>query len=139
MKITLCYDFGPEGSDPFEYEAEINAGDYLADCLEQRYSSMQEFIDDVGDLTDDEKKRVLSCKNFKELSEVLWDIDEDWAESFVEEDDDYMDFLKDDLKEGFEDEALEEYESENDGCDPDGFYGWDDYYRWKNGSDCFNK
>lgn len=138
MTITLSYDFGPEGSDSFEYEVKIDAGNYLADCLEQRYSSMQDFIDDVGsELSEDEKKQILACKNFKELSDVLWNIDEDWAQCFVEEDDDYVDFLKDDLKEEYEDEALEEYEAENDGCDPDGFYGWDDYYRWKNGSDCF--
>lgn len=140
MTITLSYDFGPEGSDPFEYEVEIDASNYLADCLKQKYSSMRDFIDDVGDdLSEGEKKRVLACKNFEELSDVLWDIDEDWAQCFVEEDEAYTEFLEEDLKKDYRDEAYAEYESENDGCDPDGFYGWDDYYRWKNGSDCFKK
>ena len=42
-------------------------------------------------------------------------------------------YIEEDLKEENEDDAYDAYQEATDGCDPDGFYGWDDYWHWKNG------
>lgn len=140
MTITLRYAFGREYDDDFEYEVDVDFSSYLEDWLESNYSSVEEAVKDLFDESDKEIwERAMSCKTFGDLTSVMDDIDPDWGDDLVSNDDSFVDSIYDELKEEYEDEAQEAYDEANDGCDPDGFYGWDDYYRWKNGSDCFDK
>lgn len=136
MKMTLRYDFGGEDDDWFYYEAEVDVSIYLEDWLQNKYYGVKDAVDDIFEDDDEDKANAYKCKNLDELASYMRDIDENWATSFVEEDDNYIDGLSQDdgILDEFEKEALEEYEDENDGCDPDGFCGWGDYYRWKNGN-----
>lgn len=135
--ITLRYDFGQEDQDFFEYEAEVDYASYLSLYFEEKYDSVEDAVEDLseeGFLDDDEKKKALQCKSLDDLADYIIDNDEDKAESIVESDEDFIEnYIEEDLKEENEDDAYDEYKDANDGCDPDGFYGWDDYWHWKNG------
>ena len=135
--ITLHYDFGREDQDPFEYEVEVNYADYLRPYLEEKYVDVEDAVEDLdkdGVFDAGEKKEALQCKSLDELADYIVGIDESLAESIVESDGDFVEnCVKEDLKEKNEDEAYDAYQDANDGCDPDGFYGWDDYWHWKNG------
>lgn len=138
--MVLHYTFGKDAEIDFEYEVDADFSDYLEEYLENNYVSVEEAIKDLFSESDKEDwKRAASCKTFHEIAAVMNDIDSDWGEDLISTDDSFVDSIYDDLKEENEEAALEAYNEESDGCDPDGFYGWDDYYRWKNGSDCFNK
>lgn len=130
--IILQYDFGREDQELFDYTAYVNYADYLAPYLQENYSTVKGAVEDLykdGLLDEIEKKEALKCKNLKELADF---IDDDTAETLVESDDDFIEnFIVEDLKEKNYDEAYEAYQ-EAISCDPDGFYGWDDYYSWKN-------
>ena len=131
--VTLRYYFGQEDEGPFEYEVEVNYANYLKPYLEEKYADVK---DAVGNFvfSDDEKKEALQCKNLDELADYIIGIDEEWAESIVESDEDFVkNYVKEDLKEKNKEEAYEDYEDSNSGGDPDGFSGWDDYWHWKNG------
>lgn len=135
--ITLHYDFGREDEDPFEYEVEVNYADYLRPYLEEKYVDVEDAVEDLdkdGVFDADEKKKALQCKSLDELADYIVGIDESLAESIVESDEDFIEnYIEEDLKEENEDDAYDAYQDANDGCDPDGFYGWDDYWHWKNG------
>ena len=134
--ITLHYDFGREDQDPFEYEVEVNYAYYLRPYLEEKYVDVEDAVEDLdkdGVFDADEKKKALQCKSLDDLADYIIDNDEDQAESIVESDEDFIDYIEEDLKEENEDDAYDAYQDANDGCDPDGFYGWGDYWHWKNG------
>ena len=135
--VTLKYYFGREDEDPFDYQVDVNYADYLDSYFEERYADVKSAVDDLakeGLLDSNEKKEALQCKNLDELADYIVDLDESLAESIVESDGDFVeDCVKEDLKEKNEDEAYDAYQDAGDGCDPDGFYGWDDYWHWKNG------
>ncbi len=133
--MTLTYWFGEDSDIEFEYEVDEKYGDYLYDYLEDEYSTVEEAVEDLYKDVDDEeeKQEALKCESLSDLASFIREKDESWAEDIVCEDGDYVDYLEDTLKEKYEDEASEAFDEENDGCDPDGFYGWDDYWHWKNG------
>ena len=135
--VTLRYYFGQEDKGPFEYEVEVNYANYLKPYLEGKYGDVKDAVEDFakeGSFSDDEKKEALQCKNLDELADYIIGIDEEWAESIVESDEDFVkNYVKEDLKEKNKEEAYEDYEDSNSGSDPDGFSGWDDYWHWKNG------
>lgn len=140
MTITLHYVWGEDDETEFDYDVEVDLSEYLKEYLESNYASVEEAVKDLFSESDKEDwERAMACKSFHDLAAVMDDIDPDWGNDLVSMDDSFVDFIYDDLKEENEDDALEAYNEANDGCDPDGFYGWDDYYRWKNGSDCFDK
>lgn len=134
--ITLRYDFGREDQDLFEYETEVNYASYLDTYLKQKYVNVEEAIEDINkDWTfdTDEKKEALQCKSLDELADYIIEIDEIQATSIVESDEDFVEnYIEEDLKEKNEDDAYDAYHGTTDGSDPDGFYGWDDYWNWKN-------
>ena len=135
--ITLRYDFGQEDQDLFEYEAEVDYASYLGLYFEEKYDSVEDAVEDLseeGFLDDDEKKEALKYQSLDDLAEHIIDTDESLAESIVESDEDFIEnYIEEDLKEENEDDAYDAYQDATDGCDPDGFYGWDDYWHWKNG------
>ena len=135
--ITLRYDFGQEDQDPFEYEVEVNYARYLKPYLEEKYVDVEDAVEDLdkdGVFDAGEKKKALQCKSLDDLADYIIDNDEDQAESIVESDEDFVEnYIEEDLKEENEDDAYDAYQDATDGCDPDGFYGWDDYWHWKNG------
>ena len=135
--VTLRYDFGQEDQDLFEYEAEVDYASYLSSYFKEKYDSVEDAVEDLseeGFLDDDEKKEALKYQSLDDLADYIIDNDEDQAESIVESDEDFIEnYIEEDLKEENEDDAYDEYKDANDGCDPDGFYGWDDYWHWKNG------
>lgn len=135
--ITLHYDFGREDQDPFEYEVEVNYACYLKPYLEEKYVDVEDAVEDLdkdGIFDADEKKKALTLKSLDDLADYIIDNDEDQAESIVESDEDFVEnYIEEDLKEENEDDAYDAYQEATDGCDPDGFYGWDDYWHWKNG------
>lgn len=135
--ITLHYDFGREDQDPFEYEVEVNYAYYLRPYLEEKYADVEDAVEDLdkdGVFDADEKEKALQCKNLGDLADYIIDNDEDQAESIVETDDGFVEnYIEEELKEENEDDAYDAYQEATDGCDPDGFYGWDDYWHWKNG------
>ena len=135
--ITLRYDFGQEDQDLFEYEAEVDYASYLSSYFEEKYDSVEDAVEDLseeGFLDDDEKKEALKYQSLDDLAEHIIDTDESLAESIVESDEDFIEnYIEEDLKEENEDDAYDAYQDATDGCDPDGFYGWDDYWHWKNG------
>lgn len=99
-----------------------------------RYDFGQEDLDENGVFDADEKKKALQCKSLDDLADYIIDNDEDQAESIVESDEDFIEnYIEEDLKEENEDDAYDAYQDATDGCDPDGFYGWGDYWNWKNG------
>lgn len=133
--ITLVY---PELNN-FEYEAEVDYGSFLGEYLEETFDSVKDAVESLakeglfyGD--DEDKAEALQCKNLKELAQYIIDAGGDWADSIVESDEGFVeDFVKEALKEEDEEDAYDAYRDAADGCDPDGFYGWDDYWHWKNG------
>ena len=135
--ITLHYDFGREDQDPFEYEVEVNCACYLKPYLEEKYVDVEDAVEDLdknGVFDADEKEKALQCKSLDDLADYIIDNDEDQAESIVESDEDFVEnYIEEELKEENEDDAYDAYQDATDGCDPDGFYGWDDYWHWKNG------
>ena len=135
--ITLHYDFGREDEDPFEYEVEVNYVCYLKPYLEEKYVDVEDAVEDLdknGVFDADAKEKALQCKSLDDLADYIIDNDEDQAESIVESDEDFIEnYIEEDLKEENEDDAYDAYQDATDGCDPDGFYGWDDYWHWKNG------
>lgn len=135
--VTLKYCFGREDDDPFEYQVDANYADYLNSYFEGKYADVKSAVDALakeGFLDSNEKKEALRCKDFDELADYIVDLDEVLAESIVDSDDDFVEnCVKEDLEDKYEDEAYDAYLEANDGCDPDGFYGWDDYWHWKNG------
>ena len=135
--ITLRYDFGQEDQDFFEYEAEVDYAAYLGSYFEEKYANVKDAVEDLaeeGFLDDDEKKGALRCKSLDDLANHIIKADKDLAESIVESDEDFIeDCIEEDLKKENEDDAYEAYRDATDGCDPDGFYGWGDYWNWKNG------
>jgi hypothetical protein len=135
--ITLHYDFGREDEDPFDYQVDVNYADYLNSYFEERYANVEDAVEDLaeeGFLDDDEKKEAIRCKSLDDLANHIIKADKDLAESIVESDEDFIEnYIEEDLKEENEDDAYDAYQDANDGCDPDGFYGWDDYWHWKNG------
>ena len=135
--ITLRYDFGQEDQDLFEYEAEVDYASYLSLYFKEKYDSVEDAVEDLseeGFLDDDEKKEALKYQSLDDLAEHIIDTDESLAESIVESDEDFIEnYIEEDLKEENEDDAYDAYQDATDGCDPDGFYDWDDYWRWKNG------
>lgn len=135
--ITLHYDFGREDQDSFEYEVEVNYAYYLKPYFEEKYVDVEDAVEDLdkdGVLDAAEKKEALQCKSLDDLADYIIDTDEDQAASIVESDEDFVEnYIEEELKEENEDDAYDEYQDANDGCDPDGFYGWDDYWHWKNG------
>lgn len=135
--ITLHYYFGREDEDPFEYEVEVNYACYLRPYLEEKYVDVEDAVEDLdkdGVFDAEEKKKALQCKSLDDLADYIIDNNEDQAESIVEFDDYFVEnYIEEELKEENEDDAYDEYKDANDGCDPDGFYGWDDYWHWKNG------
>ena len=135
--ITLRYYFGREDEDSFDYQVEVNYANYLSLYLEEKYADVKSAVDDFvkeGILEANEKKEALLCKSLDDLADYIVNIDESLAESIVESDEDFIeDFIEEDLKKENEDDAYEAYRDATDGCDPDGFYGWDDYWHWKNG------
>lgn len=142
MRITLYYDFGREDDGDFEYEVDVNFSNHLADYLEDGYSDAHGAAEDLSSEIDDEdKKKLLSCRTFRDLADTMLEIDPDWGDELVYYDnpDFFNSEIYEEIKEENYDDAKDAYDEANDGCDPDGFYGWGDYYRWKNGSDCFNK
>lgn len=140
MSVTLRYAFGGEYDDDFEYEVDVDFSEYLEEYLESNYASVEEAVKDLFSESDKEDwGKAMACETFHDLAVVMDNIDPSWGNDLVSMDDSFVDSIYDELKEEYEDEALEAYDEANDGCDPDGFYGRDDYYRWKNGSDCFDK
>lgn len=135
--VTLRYDFGQEDQDLFEYEAEVDYASYLSSYFEEKYDSVEDAVEDLseeGFLDDDEKKEALKYQSLDDLAEHIIGTDESLAESIVESDEDFIEnYIEEDLKEENEDDAYDAYQDATDGCDPDGFYGWGDYWRWKNG------
>lgn len=135
--ITLHYDFGREDQDYFEYEVEVNYAYYLKPYFEEKYVDVEDAVEDLdkdGVLDAAEKKEALQCKSLDDLADYIIDTDEDQAASIVESDEDFVEnYIEEELKEENEDDAYDEYQDANDGCDPDGFYCWDDYWHWKNG------
>lgn len=135
--ITLHYDFGWEDQDSFEYEVEVNYANYLEPYFEEKYVDVEDAVEDLdkdGALDAAEKKEALQCKSLDDLADYIINTDEDLAASIVESDEDFIEnYIKEELKEENKDDAYDEYQDANDGCDPDGFYGWDDYWHWKNG------
>ena len=105
--------------------------------LEEKYADVKSAVDDFvkeGILEANEKKEALLCKSLDDLADYIISIDESLAESIVESDEDFVEnYIEEDLKEENEDDAYDAYQEATDGCDPDGFYGWDDYWHWKNG------
>lgn len=140
MSVTLRYAFGGEYDDDFEYEVDVDFSEYLEEYLESNYASVEEAVKDLFSESDKEDwDKAMACETFHDLTVVMDNIDPSWGNDLVSMDDSFVDSIYDELKEEYEDEAQEAYDEANDGCDPDGFYGRDDYYRWKNGSDCFDK
>lgn len=133
--MTLTYWFGKDNDVEFEYEVDEKYADYLADYLENEYSSVEEAVKDIYKDVDDEEEEqeALKCESLSDLASFIRERDESWAEDIVCRDGSYVDYLEETLKDKYEDEASEAFDDENDGCDPDGFYGWDDYWHWKNG------
>ena len=135
--ITLHYDFGREDEDPFEYEVEVNYVCYLKPYLEEKYVDVEDAVEDLdknGVFDADAKEKALQCKSLDDLADYIIDNDEGQAESIVESDEDFVEnYIEEELKEENEDDAYDAYQEATDGCDPDGFYGWDDYWHWKNG------
>lgn len=135
--ITLRYDFGQEDQDFFEYKTEVDYAAYLGSYFEEKYANVEDAVEDLaeeGFLDDDEKKGALRCKSLGDLANHIIKADKDLAESIVESDEDFIeDCIEEDLKKENEDDAYEAYRDATDGCDPDGFYGWGDYWNWKNG------
>ena len=135
--ITLSYYFGREDEDSFDYQVEVNYANYLSLYLEKKYADVKSAVDDFvkeGILEANEKRGALLCKSLDDLADYIINIDEDQAESIVESDEDFIrNYIGEDLKEENEDDAYDAYQEATDGCDPDGFYGWDDYWNWKNG------
>ena len=131
--ITLRYYFGREDEDSFDYQVEVNYANYLSLYLEEKYADVKSAVDDLI-LEANEKKEALLCKSLDDLADYIVNIDESLAESIVESDEDFVEnYIEEDLKEENEDDAYDAYQDATDGCDPDGFYGWDDYWHWKNG------
>ena len=134
--ITLRYYFGREDEDSFDYQVEVNYANYLSSYLEEKYADVKSAVDDFvkeGIHEVDEKKEALLCKSLDDLADYIIDIDESLAESIVESDECFVEnYIEEELKEENEDDAYDAYQEATDGCDPDGFYGWDDYWHWKN-------
>lgn len=129
--LTLHYCFG---DDDFDYEVGVDLGCYLSEYLEDNYSSVEEAVEDLYEGADpDEKKEVLECKTLEDLASLINERDPEWGEEIVSSSDGFVESIEDELKDEYEDEASDAYDDANDGCDPDGFYGWGDYWRWKNG------
>ena len=135
--ITLRYYFGREDEDSFDYQVEVNYANYLSSYLEEKYADVKSAVDvfvKEGILEASEKKEALLCKSLDDLADYIINIDESLAESIVESDEDFIrNYIEEDLKEENEDDAYDAYQEATDECDPDGFYGWDDYWHWKNG------
>ena len=135
--ITLRYYFGREDEDSFDYQVEVNYANYLSSYLEEKYVDVEDAVEDLdknGVFDADEKEKALQCKSLDDLADYIIDNDEDQAESIVESDEDFVEnYIEEELKEENEDDAYDAYQDATDGCDPDGFYGWDDYWHWKNG------
>lgn len=140
MTITLYYNFGGEYDDDFEYEVDVDFSNYLEDYLEDSYSNAPEAAEDLSPEVDDEdKEKMLSCKTFRDLADVMLEIDPDWGEElvYIDNRDFFNSMVYEEIKEENYDDAFDSFNDAND--DPDGFGSWDDYYHWKNGNDCFNK
>ena len=135
--ITLRYYFGREDEDSFDYQVEVNYANYLSSYLEEKYVDVEDAVEDLdknGVFDADAKEKALQCKSLDDLADYIIDNDEDQAESIVESDEDFVEnYIEEELKEENEDDAYDAYQEATDGCDPDGFYGWDDYWHWKNG------
>lgn len=133
-KITLFYDFDPNSQDSFEYEVEFDYTSYLKPYFEENYIDVKDAVEDLderGVFEGNEKKEALQCKSLDELADYIININEYLAEFIFDSD---RDFLYDYIEEENEDDAREAYEEYlKDDSDPDGFYGWDDYWHWKNG------
>lgn len=130
--ITLNYYFG-EDQDLFEYEVEVNYSDYINRYLDENYTTVKGAVEDLakdGLLDDAEVKEALKCKSLDDLADF---IDDDTADTIVRNDNEFIEyFVMEDLKEENYDDAYEAF-NESSGCDPDGFHGWGEYHRWKNG------
>ena len=133
-KITLFYDFDPNSQDSFEYEVEFDYASYLKPYFEENYIDVKDAVEDLderGVFEGNEKKEALQCKSLDELADYIININEYLAEFIFDSD---RDFLYDYIEEENKDDAREAYyEYIKDDSDPDGFYGWDDYWHWKNG------
>lgn len=130
MKLALNYE------DEFETEVDVDLGTYLEDYLGYAYRDVPEAVEAIYRDDDDEGKAVaLTCKDFHTLADTLNTQHSDWVEDLISNDEEYMDDLRDDLKESNSSRAYSEYDQaleETSRCDPDGFHGWSDYYSWKN-------
>lgn len=132
MKLTLHYPFGKEGD--FEYEADVDACAHLGELLESKYADAESAVSDLCKrFGKDPSDRMLKAKTFAELGDAISEEDPEWGEEIASSDTDFASMLSEseEVLDEFEDDARDAYLG--DGCDPDGFQGWGDYLRWKNG------
>ena len=141
-KVTLKYDdFGQWDLDPFEYEVEVDFASFLDEYLDVTYRDVgvAGAVDDLVAedlLKADKREEALQCKSLTELANYIINVDHDLAEEIVENNYDFVsNYVErdDTLLEDNREDAYAEYKDDEDGSDPDGFGGWDDYLHWKNG------
>ena len=137
-KITLFYKFDQESDNFFEYDVEFDYASYLKPYFEDNYIDVKDAVEDLDKrrvFEGNEKEGALQCKSFEELADYITNIGEYLAEFIFDSDKDFVyNYILEDLEDENEDDAREAYyEYLKDDCDPDGFYGWDDYWHWKNG------
>ena len=103
------------------------------------HESYADILEALKEIVDDDYVRELSDED-EPQTEAEWKAAGKWDEFFTVDITAHISNLIDELVEYFEEdreeavkEAVKEAEENDDGADPDGFYGWDDYYKWKNG------
>jgi hypothetical protein len=131
--------------------------EFYYDDMDYTYvATMDEVIDALVELVTDEEVAKYSEGRFKTLDEISdYDYEQylknkdqkdywqkhaysEWTALLEKNCDELLKAHEAEVQEALRDKATEAAVEEgeasyDDGADPDGFYGWDDYYRWKNG------
>lgn len=119
--------------------SEFIRSDWVIDDVDKDYKNAGEFIDKelgedwiasfIEDVGEDEYKEERTWTAGAFVKEYVGD--DDTIDEILESN--YKDEYDDWIQEEFEDEISDVQSDITSGEDPDGFYGWDDYYHWKNG------
>ncbi len=128
--------FDPSKYCEFTYTFDHDEYGELEAVFQESYADILEALKEI---VDDDYVRELSEED-EPQTEAEWKAAGKWDEFFTVDITAHISNLTDELVEYFEEdreeavkEAVKEAEENDDGADRDGFYGWDDYYKWKNG------
>jgi hypothetical protein len=148
------YPYYDEATGEFIKDSDLQEGwhELLAHKVEIEYPEFEDFVyvtnmdritDVLVDIVTDEDVFELTNGRYKTVDEIcdhkITKVDA-WSAFLEENCEELYDRHEAEVKEALHEDAAEAFqvyeshrEDEELGADPDGFFGWDDFYRWKNG------